>query len=680
MLADLFAALLEWVSENPHWAYFAVFLTAAGESLLVVGLILPGVALMFGFGALVAAGVLDLWATLAFAAAGAIAGDGVSFWIGRHFHQRLRVVWPFNRHAALINRGIDYFHHHGTKSVVLARFVGPLRPIVPAVAGMMDMAPRRFIAANVASALLWAPAYTLPGVVFGAALGLAAEVAGRLAVLLAVLVALIWFALWLVALVYRLLQPRAGMWLLRATDWGRSHPLLQPLVAAVLDPSHPEARGLAVLLVLLALASAVLGTLAGGWLVGIDLYVLSALQELRTPLADRILVAVTGLGDASLLLALLAAGCVFLAVRRRHHAALHWLAAGLSALALTHLLKRVVAAPRPLELVHGLAADSFPSGHTSLSLAVFGFLAVLIARELPLRRRWVPYLGATLLVIPIAFSRLYLGAHWFSDVLGGIAVGLACVALFGIAYRRHPERPVAWPQLAMVAGATVIALGLWRTGQYFDDELARHTVPRETESAVVDDWWTTAWQRQPAQRHDLRVRDRQALNVQYAGDPAELAALLAAQGWRVPPQFSAASALQWISPQPVAAAMPVLPQVHDGKHDALHLVRESDEAGALHILRLWPTRWRLQPGDAPLWIGSVSELELRQRLRMFSYLVTDVADAEPLAALEADLAGACEAVRHRRDTYAFEVVLVRGCDRAGGSTESAGQPIRSAAP
>src|SRR5690606_31203123 len=103
--------LLDWLQQHPHWAGFAVFLTAFLESLLVVGLVMPGTLLMFGFGALVAAGAMDLWPTLAWAVLGAIAGDGTSFLIGRHFHQRLRVMWPFYKHPRLMARGVDFFHH-----------------------------------------------------------------------------------------------------------------------------------------------------------------------------------------------------------------------------------------------------------------------------------------------------------------------------------------------------------------------------------------------------------------------------------------------------------------------------------------------------------------------------------------------------------------------------------------
>jgi undecaprenyl-diphosphatase len=658
MLADLFNALLEWIQQNPHWAYFGVFLISAGESLAIVGLFLPGVVIMFGIGALVAADAMELWPTLFWAAAGAVLGDGVSFWVGRHFHQRLRVIWPFKRYPALLNRGVDFFHRHGGKSVVLARFLGPVRPILPTVAGMLDMPPRRFYTVNVLSALLWAPAYILPGVVFGASLGLASEVAGRLAVLALVLVVVVWFGLWLVRVIYRMLQPRAGFLLAQALEWSHRHPLLQPLAASLLDPQHPEARGLATLMLLLTLATLLLTWLLAGWLTGLDPFLYTALQDLRTPVADRVLVFFSGLGDATLLLSLLAVGFAWLFVRKRRHAALHWLAAALSALLLTRLLKLVVAAPRPKALYDGIGAYSFPSTHASLSIAVYGFLAVLIARELSATQRWIPYVCTALLVIPIGFSRLYLGAHWLSDVLAGAGLGLACVALFGIAYRRHPARPLNWPALLVVLCASLAVVGGWRLQHRFAADLERYAIQHELGYLDAAQWWVRDWQRLPAYRHDLRDRDRQPLNLQYAGDPAGIGAVLRAQGWQAPRALGITAAMMWLSPQPELSALPVLPQVHDGQHDELRLQHLTPD-GRLYLLRLWPTRQELMPGATPLWSGSVTELLLQQR-RLFGYLVTGSAATEPLDTLHADLVG-CATQRLRREDAAGEVLLVREC-------------------
>lgn len=197
MFASLLDALTGWIAEYPRWAYIIVGLIAFGESLAVFGLIVPGTVLLFGIGALIGSGTLALWPTLLAVTLGAIVGDAVSFWLGHHFRDHLRDVWPFRRYPLLMQNGEAFFQRHGGKSILLARFIGPVRPIVPAVAGMMQMPVARYLTINVLSALLWAPAYLLPGAVFGYALEDAAATTTRLIVLILLSLVVLWALFWL---------------------------------------------------------------------------------------------------------------------------------------------------------------------------------------------------------------------------------------------------------------------------------------------------------------------------------------------------------------------------------------------------------------------------------------------------------------------------------------------------
>ncbi|MGB5833749.1 MAG: membrane-associated protein, partial [Thiohalocapsa sp.] len=79
-MGELFRHLLDWIGTNPGWAYLAVLVAAFAESLAVIGVVVPGVMIMLGAGALIATGDLHFWPTCLAAVAGAIAGDGLSFW------------------------------------------------------------------------------------------------------------------------------------------------------------------------------------------------------------------------------------------------------------------------------------------------------------------------------------------------------------------------------------------------------------------------------------------------------------------------------------------------------------------------------------------------------------------------------------------------------------------------
>ncbi|MGD8558067.1 MAG: VTT domain-containing protein [Gammaproteobacteria bacterium] len=182
--------VLDWLQQNPALAGFIIFLVAAAESLALVGIVIPGIVIMLGVGTLVGLNALGLWSTLAWATLGAITGDWISYWLGRHFDRQLRHIWPLSRYPKLIPKGERFFKRHGGQSVLFGRFVGPLRPIIPAVAGIMHMPQGKFYFINVVSAVLWAPVVILPGVAFGESLQLASEVAWRLVTVIAVVVVL----------------------------------------------------------------------------------------------------------------------------------------------------------------------------------------------------------------------------------------------------------------------------------------------------------------------------------------------------------------------------------------------------------------------------------------------------------------------------------------------------------
>ena len=161
-----------WLELHSVWLGPAIALVALVESLAAVGIVVPGVAILFAFGAMAGTGVLDIYSTLLWAFAGAVVGDGISFWLGYHYHEKLKKWWPFNRHPEWLEHGEQFFYKYGVFSVVIGRFVGVVRPFIPVVAGMMDMPPIRFFVVNVLSAMVWAPVYLLPGYLTGAALAM----------------------------------------------------------------------------------------------------------------------------------------------------------------------------------------------------------------------------------------------------------------------------------------------------------------------------------------------------------------------------------------------------------------------------------------------------------------------------------------------------------------------------
>ena len=626
-------ALFEWLQQNPLFSLLLVFLVACGESLAVVGLIVPGALLMVGFGALIALDYLPFGPTVVAAILGAITGDGISYWLGVKYNRNLAAIWPFRRYPDLLNRGQLFFQRHGGKSVLLGRFVGPLRPIIPAIAGMLHMPLRQFLVVNIFSALLWAPLYLLPGLIFGASLELASEFAGRFSLLLVGLVFGLWFIVWLIRLAYLWFMPISDVVMARLVNWSRRHPVAGEIPAALVASDHSEIRGLSMLALILLLATAgfiLLSQLAGyfPFMHNLNQLLFHALQGLRNPPFDHAMVFITTMGDSWLLvtLVLLTAGYLFLT--RQYLALWHWLAVSIFPLLLVELMKQFYALPRPpgLDMLHGYA---FPSGHATMATAIYGFLAVLLARDTRPPYRLAIYIVASLLILLIAFSRLYLGAHWLTDVVAGVLLGLAWTALLGIAYRRHaPERYFRRADFAFIGSMLTVCLLVY-PGEVHKQQFPRYQ-PTPTHYVMAEQaWLESGWQAIPAAREDLRGHNDFVFNLQWLGNADEISASLHREGWEAT-KLNIRQLLNWLNPSATLLQLPLLPHIHDGRYEVLRFSKVIS-ADKLYVLRLWRSHIAIQgmTDNQYLWFGYISEAEKVEQLGM-RYLVTKHDMTKPL--------------------------------------------------
>ena len=187
------------------------------------------------------------------------------------------------------------------------------------------------------------------------------------------------------------------------------------------------------------------GLLAGGVLLTAALFVLAAVfpvwpgdaallaavQDWRTPAGTALFLALTRLGWLPLAVAVVALTAVLLLLRRRWAEAALLLLAALP-MALAPLLKLPVGRPRPEygEIESLTLSLSFPSGHAAFAALFGGFLLYLVWQHCG--HPWLRYGlagGLLLLILLVGFSRLYLGVHWPSDVVGGYLYGGVALAL-----------------------------------------------------------------------------------------------------------------------------------------------------------------------------------------------------------------------------------------------------------
>lgn len=161
--------LLALVRDDAALAAPLTFVVAFCESVALVSFLVPATVLLLGLGAIIGAGAVEFLPVWLAAAAGAVAGDALSYWLGRRLRGRVWTIWPLSRDPELRPRAEAFFQRWGMTGVFLGRFLGPMRATVPLAAGVTAMPAVPFKLATVASALVWSAAMLAPGA-FGVAL------------------------------------------------------------------------------------------------------------------------------------------------------------------------------------------------------------------------------------------------------------------------------------------------------------------------------------------------------------------------------------------------------------------------------------------------------------------------------------------------------------------------------
>ena len=442
-------------------AYVVVSLLAALEASAFVGLFVPGELAMLVGGYIAYEGRASLALMMIFATVGAAVGDSVGYEIGRYLgHSMRRSRLGQKVGDERWERAEHYLVVRGGRAVFFGRFIGVLRALVPALAGASGMKYRRFLVWNVLGAAIWAPSLVGLGYLAGGSYRRVEHYAGRAGLILLVLLAMIGGV------------GALGHWVSRNQEkvhaFGRRI-LARPGIARV----YARYRGQLVFLgrrfkpgqalgLALTLQLAVLGL--AGWAFGsvvqdvatgrgaarIDMPISKALLSRRVPWLTTTMKGVTDMGSMAILV--VAAVAVGLLARKLTKNWLPFVVLGAALVGgwlVPDLVKPLVGRVRPqMGALVAKEGYSFPSGHAAQAIALYGAVAWLGAGWL---RSWrgkvAAWTVALLLVLMVGFSRVYLGVHWTTDVLGGYALGAVWLAVVLVttsaiqgAWRRHHHR------------------------------------------------------------------------------------------------------------------------------------------------------------------------------------------------------------------------------------------------
>jgi undecaprenyl-diphosphatase len=456
---------LEKVIENAGevlgtWTYLLVGGLAYLETGAFVGFVAPGETAVLVGGLVAGQGRISLVLLIAIIWVCAVGGDLTSYTLGR----RLGREWLLRHGQRLkitderLQQVEGFFERHGGAAIFIGRFVGFIRPLLPFVAGASRMPLRRFLPYDVLGAGLWAAAFSVLGYVFWRSFNSLTKYVSRGLFAFGTVVVLGVALYWLVRLRRDAeLQKRVRAWLAEREERRGWRPFVRaagPLWRRLGRPTAAGAEGIARFTwarftpgqLGLELTTMLAGLAVGGFafmLIGdaihdggvqdIDRFARDVARDLRATAPVDVAKVVTWAGSLYVVGAVVLLTAAWAALRGRGGEALALLVGlGLS-YAAVHIAKAAYDRPRPPGSLVDTALSSYPSGHALYAVGLVACATVLTRAGAGWIRRAADVTVATGLVALVCATRVYLGAHWLTDVLGGVALGAAIWCAVGAA-------------------------------------------------------------------------------------------------------------------------------------------------------------------------------------------------------------------------------------------------------
>jgi membrane protein DedA with SNARE-associated domain/membrane-associated phospholipid phosphatase len=391
-----------------HWGYFIIFFATILEALPLIGFFIPGEMIVILGGFFAKRGMLHLSLVLIIAIIGAVLGDLIGYQLGKKYGHSF--ITRYGKHFFFKEeyylKTKQLLRAHTGKTLVIGRFNSVTRAFAPFVSGTTKIKFSKFMFYNVCGGIAWGLTFTFVGYIFGTSYDIVSGYIGEV-VLVAIIIAIV------LAYLYKFINKRKKI-------FTKNH--FYALIINIFS---------------LYIFSKIVEDIIKKELISkFDIWLNAKILLIMSPMLTKAMIIVTSIMNfwGVFFLSLTVIG-IMIYKKKWYNIVLYIFSIGGGAL-IAYSIKRIIHRIRPEDAIIHVSGYSFPSGHATVAMIFFAIVIYSFKDELKSKIGRIAYIClGIIMILLIGFSRIYLGAHWFSDVIAGFALGMFWLTLLILLFK-----------------------------------------------------------------------------------------------------------------------------------------------------------------------------------------------------------------------------------------------------